>query len=90
MKKYLRSADAEVVGACKALSLDPMHVLVADIPLDEYMALVTAFYSVLDVQKPEELINGTQSFRINTEEFLARTKIPRDHFDLFLHDGNLL
>jgi hypothetical protein len=86
LKKYLRSTDSEVVNACKALSLDPTHVLVADVPLDEYIALVTAFYSVLNVQRSQELIDGTKSFRINIDEFLARTKIPRDHFDLFVRN----
>jgi hypothetical protein len=86
LKKYLRSSDAQVVGACKALSLDPKNVLVAGIALDEYIALITAFYSVLNVPRPQELIDGTKSFRINIDEFLARTKIPRDHFDLFVRN----
>jgi hypothetical protein len=84
LQKYLRSTDAEVVSACKALSLDPEDVLVADIPLDEYIALVTAFYSVLNVIRPQELIDGTKTFRIHIEEFLSHTKIPRDHFDVFI------
>jgi hypothetical protein len=84
LQKYLRSTDTEVVNAREALSLDPEHVLVADIPLDEYIALVTAFYSVLNVIKPAELVDGTKSFRIHVEEFLSHTKIPREHFDLFI------
>ena len=86
LTKYLRTPDTAIVSACKARSLDPINVLLAGIPLDEYIALVTALYSVLNVQKPQELIDGTKSFRINIDEFLARTKIPRDHCELFVRN----
>ena len=84
LNKYLRSADPEVVAGCKALSLDPTHVLVAGIPLNEYVAIVTAFYSALNILKPQELIDNTKSFRFDVDALFSRTKIRRDHFDLFL------
>lgn len=84
LQKYLRSTDAEVVSACNALTIDPENVLVADIPLDEYIAIVTALYSVPNAVTPQELIDGTKTFRIDIEEFLSHTTIPRDHFELFI------
>jgi hypothetical protein len=83
LKTYLASNDSEVVSARKALSLDPANVLVADVPLDEYVTLVTAFYSALNVIT---LLHKRRSFRIDVDTFLSRTKIPRDHFDLFIRN----
>src|SRR5262249_39066681 len=86
LNKYLRSDDLEIVAGRKALSLDPMNVQVAGIPLNEYVAIVTAFYSGLNVIKPQELIDNTKSFRFDVDALWSRTKIPRDHFDLFLQN----
>ena len=86
LNKYLRSDDSEVVAGRKALSLDPMNVQGAGIPLNEYVAIVTAFYSALNVLKPQELIDDTKSLRFDVDGLFSRTKIPREHFDLFLQN----
>ncbi len=86
LNKYLRSDEPEVVAGRNALSLDPMNVQVAGIPLNEYVAIVTAFYSALNVLKPQDLIDNTKSFRFDVDALFSRTKIPREHFDLFLQN----
>jgi hypothetical protein len=85
LNKYLRSDDPEVVAARKGLSLDP-NVQVAGIPLNEYVAIVTAFYSALNVLNPQELIDNTKSFRFDVDALFSRTRIPREHFNLFLQN----
>jgi hypothetical protein len=43
------------------IPLDPTAGFVADVPLDEYVALVTAFYSALNVITPEDLLHNRNS-----------------------------
>lgn len=86
LKKYLRSPDPEIVDACRVLSVDPMNVYVADIPLDEYIAIVTGLYSGLNILRPDEILEGTKGFKFNVDDFFSRMTIPRDHFDTFLRN----
>jgi hypothetical protein len=84
LKKYLRSSDPVVLEVCRVLAIDPMNVQVAGIPLDEYIAIVTALYSGLNILKPQEVLNGTKGFKFNIDDFFSRMKIPPAHFETFL------
>lgn len=83
LTKYLTSGDHDVLDGCSALSIDPNDVTVAGIPLAEYFAIVTAQYSALSTISPEQLLDGTRSFRLDVGDFASRTSIPVENVRKF-------